>query len=163
MQARGSIVVIAIASTFSAACAKNEASPTTPASPQSSTAAFSVTYGENPVPFRSSGCNASVPQGWYTTVRLQETSGVSFRPSALVQKLDGAAATFLAESFNSRFGACSGGTFEAGVIPAKGAVCASVGVCTASSYGNYQFQITGTDANGHAITYDSPLLQLGPR
>ena len=77
--------------------------------------------------------------------------------------LTGSAAGNLAESFNSRFGACMGGSFTPGTIPASGAVCATVGVCTASSYSTYQFQITGTDANGHAVTFDSPVLQLGAR
>jgi hypothetical protein len=146
-----------------AGCGGSGQTAPTPSNPQQATSAFRTTFGENPVPFRASGCNASVPQGWYTTVQLQETSGVAFRPNALVQKLDGNASSFLDESFNSRFGACGGGTFEAGVIPANGTVCASVGVCTASAFSSYQFQISGTDANGHTITYDSPVLQLGPR
>jgi hypothetical protein len=129
----------------------------------SNTSTFAVIFGENPVPFRSSGCNALEPQGWYTTASLHETSGVMFRVNTLTQKLDGNVASMLAESFNSRFGACPGGTFTPGVIPANGAVCASVGVCTASSFGNYQFQISGTDANGQAATFDSPLLNFGAR
>ena len=54
--------------------------------------AFAVTFGENPVPFRSTGCNSSTPQGWYTTARIQETAGVAFTPATLTQKLDGLAA-----------------------------------------------------------------------
>ena len=157
-----SIAALVAMAVCGAACGGSQ-SATTPTNPQQATAAFRVTFGENPVPFRSSGCNASVPQGWYTTVQLQETGGVAFTANALVQKLDGNPASFLAESFNSRFGACGGGTFQPGVIPASGAVCASVGVCTASTYSSYQFQISGTDANGHTITYDSPVLQLGAR
>ena len=149
------------------ACGSTSASPATPASPTPpaapSTASFAVTFSENPVPFRASGCNASVAQGWFTTARVQETSGVGFTPSGLVQKLDGNVNSNLVESFNSRFGACSGGTFTPGTIPANGVVCGSVGVCTPSTFSTYQFQITGTDANGHAVTIDSPLLQLGGR
>jgi hypothetical protein len=122
-----------------------------------------VTFNENPVPFTSTGCNASVPQGWYTAARVQETNGVTFTPSALVQRLDGNVASSLAESFNSRFGACTGSPFTQGVIRANGAVCGSVGVCTSSTFTTYQFQLNGTDANGHSVTFVSPLLQLGAR
>ena len=149
------------------ACGTSPASPTTPPPAQpvaaSKTSSFTVTFNENPVPFRSTGCNASQPQGWYTTARLQETAGVNFTPSALIQKVDGNVAGLLAESFNSRFGACTGSSFTDGVIPGNGAVCGSVGVCTSSTFSNYQLQVTGTDANGHAVTFDSPLLQLGSR
>ncbi len=113
------------------------------------------------MPFRENGCSPLTPQGWYTSARLQETGGASFTPSAFVQKLDGNVSALLAESFNSRFGACTGSPFSAGVILAKSAVCATVGVCASTSFHSYQFQITGTDANGHALTFDSPLLQFG--
>jgi hypothetical protein len=129
----------------------------------STTSAFVAVFGENPVPFRSTGCNVSVPTGWYTTARLQETSGVAFTVSALTQKLDGNVSGALAESFNSRFGPCTSGSFNPGTIPANGAVCASVGVCTNASFGSYQFEISGTDANAHAVTFASPLLQFGAR
>jgi hypothetical protein len=88
---------------------------------------------------------------------------VTFTPSTLIQKLDGNVASSLVESFNSRFGACAGSPFSPGVILANGAVCASIGVCTSSSYSTYQFEVVGTDANGHALTFDSPPLQLGSR
>ena len=104
-----------------------------------------------------------MPAGWYTTTRVQETAGVSFTPNTLVQKLDGNVSDSLAESFSSRFASCSGGALSQGVIPANGAVCANVGICTSSGYSAYQFQITGVDANGHQVTIDSPLLQLGTR
>lgn len=153
-----------------AACGTSSTSPTTSTPsptpnppPTSKTSAFAATFDENPVPFRSTGCNASIPQGWYTIAHLQETGGVSFTPSTLIQKLDGNVVSFLVESFNSRFGACAGSPFNPGVIPANGAVCASVGVCASGSYSTYQFQIIGSDANGHALTFDSPLLQLGAR
>jgi hypothetical protein len=139
------------------------ASPTAPApvTPTPATSAFVATFSENPVPFRGNDCSPLTPQGWYTSARLQETGGASFTPSAFVQKLDGSVSALLAESFNSRFGACPGSPFSAGVIPANGAVCATVGVCASTAFHNYQFQITGTDANGHALTFDSPLLQFG--
>jgi hypothetical protein len=135
--------------------------PPPPAAPSTSTVV--VTFSENPVPYRSSGCNASIPQGWYTAVRLEETSGVTFTPKTLTQKLDGTVAGFLVESFDSRFGACTGGTVTPGVIPAKGTVCGVAGACTTSTFGTYQLEITGTDANGHALTFVSPLLQLSAR
>jgi hypothetical protein len=146
-----------------AACGKSATSPTSPPPPTPSpnTSGFVATFGENPVPFRGSGCSPLTPQGWYTSARLQETGGASFTPSAFVQKLDGNVSALLAESFNSRFGACTGSPFSAGVIPANGAVCATVGVCASTSFHNYQFQISGTDANGHALSFDSPLLQFG--
>jgi hypothetical protein len=126
------------------ACHKSDTSSATPTAPTPGTAAFTVTFGENPVPFRSTGCNGSTPEGWYTTVRIQETAGISFTPRTLTQKLDGAAPSFLAESFASRFGACSGSQFTPGAIAANGAVCGVFGVCT-------------------TVTISSPLLQLGPR
>jgi hypothetical protein len=143
-----------------AACGTSATSPT-PAPPSSNTSALVATFGENPVPFRDNGCSPLTPQGWYTSARLQETGGASFTPSAFVQKLDGNVSALLMESFNSRFGACPGSPFNAGVIPANGAVCATVGVCASTAFHNYQFQITGTDANGHTLTFDSPLLQFG--
>lgn len=146
-----------------AACNTNTTSGPSPTQPPTPSSSFVVTFGENPVPFRSTGCSASILQGWYTPARLQETGGVTFTPSSLIQKLDGNVASILTESFNSRFGACAGTPFTPGVILANGAVCASVGVCTSSSFGNYQFQITGTDANGRALTFDSPVLQFGSR
>lgn len=144
-----------------AGCNRGDASPAaaTPA-PTPSTAAFTITFGENPVPFRSTGCNGAVPQGWYTTARIQETAAVSFTPTTLTQKLDGAVVAFLVESFASRFGACGGVAFTPGTIAASGAVCGVIGICTASTYRTYQFEMTGTDANGHAMTVPSPLLQL---
>jgi hypothetical protein len=145
-------------------CTKSETTPATPSAPAPpSTAAFAVTFAENPVPFRSTGCNGAIGQGWYTTARIQETAGVAFTPSTLTQKLEGTAASILTESFASRFGACSGSAFTPGVIAATGAACAVVGVCSADAYSSYQFEVTGTDANGHALTVSSPLLQFGNR
>src|SRR5712692_4812567 len=142
--AAGLLLATAIMMLF-AACSGKTTSPTTPTPPPPPvpTSAFTVTFDQNPVPFRSTGCSASVPQGWYTGARIQETGGVTFTPSTLVQKLDGSVNSILTESFNSRFGACAGSPFSPGMILANGAVCASVGVCTTSSFGNYQFQITG--------------------
>jgi hypothetical protein len=88
---------------------------------------------------------------------------VAFTATTLTQKLDGNPASFLAESFGSRFGPCSGMTFTPGMISSNGAVCGVIGVCTTNSYSNYQFSVAGTDANGHAFTFDSPLLQFGAR
>jgi hypothetical protein len=122
-----------------------------------------VTFDENPVVFRSTGCSFSTPQGWYTQARLQETGGAIFTPITLTQKLDGNVVSFLTESFNSRFGACSGMAFTPGMILANGAVCGTIGVCTAGAFATYQFSVSGTDANGHALTFDSPVLQLGAR
>jgi hypothetical protein len=143
----------------------NSSSPTpTPTPPPApSTAALTAAFGENPVPFRSTGCSFSTPTGWYTAVRLAETGGVAFTPSTLTQKLNGSTVPFLDESYASRFGACTGAAFTPGIIGANGAVCGTVGVCTASSFSTYQFTITGTDANGRAISFDSPVLQLGAR
>jgi hypothetical protein len=163
---KSAIWVIATISTalLLTACKKSDTTPTTPSAPPApSTATFAVTFGENPVPFRSTGCNGSMPQGWYTTARIQETAGVAFAPSTLTQKLDGTAASVLNESFASRFGACSGSAFTPGVIAANGAVCQVVGVCTTETYRTYQFEVAGTDANGHALTFSSPLLQFGAR
>ena len=137
--------------------------PTSPTSPLPATASFTATYDENPVPFRATGCSFSTPQGWFTPVRLQETGGAAVTVSTLTQKLDGAAASALAESFNSRFGACASADFSPGMVLARGSVCAIVGICTTSAFSNYQFQITGVDANGHSITFDSPILQFGAR
>ena len=143
------------------ACSKGNQTPMPPATmPPPPTSAFTVTFGENPVPFRSTGCNGSIPQGWYTTARIQETAGVSFTPATLTQKVDGTAAAFLTESFASRFGACSGVAFTPGTIAANGAACGIVGVCTSDTYRSFQFEVSGTDANGRAITFASPLLQL---
>ncbi len=147
-----------------AGCHNNTTAPTQPPSTgPSKTSTLVATFTENPVPFRSSGCNASTPQGWYTTAQIQETAGVAFTPSTFTQKLDGSIASALAESFNSRFGACAGGAFNENVIPANGTVCGVVGVCTSTTYSNYQFELTGTDANGHAVTFVSPMLQFGSR
>jgi hypothetical protein len=147
-------------------CQKSSTSPEGPAAPSPSTprtSAFTMTFDENPVVFRSTGCSFSTPQGWYTQARLQETGGASFTPATLTQKLDGNAVSFLSESFNSRFGACSGMAFTPGMILANGAVCGTIGVCTTSAFATYQFSVAGTDANGHALTFDSPVLQLGAR
>lgn len=151
-----------------ASCSKSDSpsTPTTPPStnpPAATTAAITITFKDNPVPFRTSGCSSATPSGWYTDVRVEETAGVAFSPKTLTQKLDGNIASSLAESYSSRFGPCSGGTFDAATIPAKGAVCAVVGVCTTGSNSNYQFEITGTDVNGHALTFTSPTLNFSPR
>ncbi len=166
---RGTLLALTTAVVVHLACQKSSTSPTPPAAPAPtpaptpSTSSFTVTFDANPVAFTSTGCSFTSPQGWHTQARLQETGGVSFTPATLTQKLDGNAASILAESFNSRFGACSGMAFTPGVILANGAVCGVVGVCTASSFTTYQFSIAGTDANGHALTFDSPVLQLGAR
>ena len=146
------------------ACSKNSSTSTPPSTPTPPpTAAVTITFDENPVAFKSTGCSFATPQGWYAQARVQETAGVAVTISALTQKLDGAATSILTESFNSRFGACAGGTFTAGTIPASGAVCGVVGICTTASYGTYQFSLTGTDANTHAVSFDSPVLRLNPR
>ena len=166
MTRRTLLAVTTITVLLSGGCSTSSTSPTTPATPAPappSTAAFAATFDQNPVPFRSTGCSFSTPAGWFTQVRVQETAGVSFTPATLTQKLDGNTVSFLAESFGSRFGSCSGSAFTPGVIAANGAVCATIGVCTAGSYATYQFSIAGADANGHAITFDSPMLQLGAR
>jgi hypothetical protein len=157
-------VALAVNVLLLCACGKSSTSPTPAVTqPPPATSTFTTTFEQNPAPFRSTGCSFSTPQGWYTAVRLQETAGVSFTPATLTQKLDGNTVSFLAESFGSRFGACAGAAFTSGVILANGAVCGTVGVCTANAYTTYQFSITGTDANGHTITVDSPVLQLGAR
>lgn len=146
------------------ACSKSSSAPTPPSTPTPPpTATVTITFDENPVAFKSSGCSFATPEGWYAQARVQETAGVAVTVASLTQKLDGAANSNLTESFNSRFGACAGGTFTAGTIPAAGAVCGVVGVCTTSSHGTYQFSITGTDANAHAVTFDSPVLRFNPR
>jgi len=107
------------------ACQKSSKSPDAPATPSPAaprTSAFTVTFDENPVVFRSTGCSFSTPQGWYTQARLQETGGAIFTPTTLTQKLDGNVVSFLTESFNSRFGACTGMAFTPGMILANGAV-----------------------------------------
>jgi hypothetical protein len=144
-------------------CGGGSATPTTPTPPPAPTATLTATFDQNPVPFRPTGCSFSTPAGWYAAARVQETAGVAFTVTTLTQKLDGATAGFLAESFNSRFGACSGMPFTPGMILANGAACATVGACTAGSHSTYQFSLAGTDANGHSITFDSPVLQLGAR
>jgi hypothetical protein len=163
MKAAAQLLTIATTVMAGGACQKSESTPSNPGSPTPATAAFTVTFAENPVPFRTTGCGGSVPQGWYTNARIQETAGVAFTPASLTQKLDGTAAAILSESFASRFGACSGSAFTPGVIAASGAACGIVGVCTTATYGTYQFDISGTDANGHAVTISSPVLQLGAR
>ena len=148
-------------------CGQSSTSPTPPSPPAppstSGTSALTATFDQNPAPFRSTGCSFSTPQGWYAQVRIQETAGVALTPATLTQKLDGRTVGFLDESYASRFGACAGTAFTPSMILASGAVCGTVGVCTASAFATYQFSITGTDANGHAITFDSPVLQLGAR
>jgi len=157
-------IAAAAAGLLLAACGSSSSQPAAPSPPPAqATAALKITFDENPVPFRSTGCNASVPQGWYTTARIQETGGVDFTPATFVQKLDSNTVSSLTESFGSRFGACPGAAFTPGKITANGSVCGVVGICTSGTYGTYQFQITGTDANGHPVTADSPVLQLGPR
>jgi len=154
--------LIALAATAAAIdCGKSSATAPTPPAPP--TAAFQVTFDQNPVPFRASGCSFSTPSGWYTSARIQETAGVAVTVAALTQKLDGAAVGFLNESFDSRFGACTGAAFTPGMILASGSACGTVGACTAGTYATYQFSIAGMDANGHAISYDAPILQLGAR
>ena len=54
-------------------------------------------------------------------------------------------------------------TFTPGIISANGAVCGTIGICSSSTFATYQFSIAGTDANGHALTFDSPVLRLGAR
>jgi hypothetical protein len=159
---RGPLMVAA--ALLMGACSKGASAPTPPSVPSPPpTAAVTITFDENPIAFKSTGCSFAAPEGWYAQARLQEAAGVAVNVASLTQKLDGAANSNLAESFNSRFGACAGGTFTAGTIPAGGAVCGVVGVCTTASHGTYQFSITGTDANAHSVTFDSPVLRFNPR
>jgi hypothetical protein len=156
------IVALTLLAGLSGSCGGRAATSTapTPSTPAPKSSVLLVTFAENPLPFRTTGCSPFTPQGWYTTARLQEIGGVSFTVTAFIQKVDGAVSPVLAESFNSRFGACESSTFTPNTISANGAVCGTVGICTADSVSTYQLQITGTDANGHTLTYDSPLLQL---
>jgi len=138
--------------------------PPTTTPPAATTPALTITFTDNPVPYKTTGCNGSTPQGWYTDARVQETAGVAFIPKTLTQKLDGVVADSLAESYASRFGACAGGMFDPALIPPKGAVCAVVGICSATQTAStYQLQISGTDLSGQVLTFTSPLLQLSPR
>jgi hypothetical protein len=162
------VIDIVATALLTTACGSGSGSATTPTpapapAPSAATSALTVTFSENPVPFRSTGCNGSVPQGWYTTARIQETAGLAFTPGTLTQKVDGTVAAFLTESFASRFGACNGAAFTPGIIAANGAVCGVVGVCTGDTYRTYQLEVTGTDANGRPITIASPVLQLTAR
>jgi len=146
-----------------AGCSSGPAAAPTPAPSGPPTASLQAIFDQNPVPFRSTGCSFSTPSGWYTAARIQETAGVAVTVTTMTQKLDGATVSFLAESFNSRFGACSGLAFTPGMILASGAACGTVGACAAGTYSTYQLSIAGTDANGHAISFDTPVLQLGTR
>ena len=154
---------VVVAASVLVGCQGGDTAPSPSPTPQPRSASLVITFDENPVPFKTTGCNPVEPQGWYTGVRVQETGGVSFTPSRLVQKVDGNVADFLQESFNSRLGACAQGTFAPGTIPANGAVCGVAGVCTSGSYSSYQLQISGTDANGRSMTFDSPVLQFASR
>ena len=154
--------VVIAASVLVSACSKSSTA-TPPAAPTPATAAVTIAFDSNPVSFSSAGCSFSTPPGWFTQAKIQETAGVAVTVTTLTQKLDGSAAGVLAESFNSRFGACSGSIFTPGTIAAGGAVCGTVGVCTTGAYSSYQFSIAGTDANGHAVTFDSPVLRFNPR
>jgi hypothetical protein len=145
------------------ACGKSATSPSPSSASTANTSVLTVSFDENPVPFRSTGCSFSTPQGWYTSARIRETAGVAFTPATLTQKLDGNTVASLAESFGSRFGACSGMTFTPGIISANGAVCGTIGICSSSTFATYQLSIAGTDANGHGLTFDSPVLRLGAR
>jgi hypothetical protein len=156
-------VAVLVAAPLMVACSKSDSSSPGSPAPVPTTSTFTVTFTDNPVPYRTSGCNGSTPQGWYTNARIQETSGVAFTPSSLTQKLDGSTNSSLAESFWSRFGACSGSTLTPGVIPGNGGVCGVVGICTTGTYGNYQFEFSGTDANGHAVTQASPILPFSAK
>jgi hypothetical protein len=155
--------IVALAAAIGACAKSSTPGPSTPSPAGPATATFTVTFDQNPVPYRPTGCSFSTPEGWFASVRIQETSGVAFTPSSLTQRLDGNTVSFLSESFASRFGACSGSTFTPGAIAANGAVCGTVGVCTSSAYSSYQFSVAGSDANGHTLTITSPVLQLGAR
>jgi hypothetical protein len=155
-------LLAALVSTLAVACSKSD-SPSSTAAPTPSAPAFTVTFSETPVPYRTTDCSASTPQGWYTNARIQETAGIAFTPMSLTQKLDGTSASGLTESFGSRFGACSGSPFTPGTIAANGSVCGVVGVCTTASYTTYQFDVSGTDPGGRPVTFSSPVLQLAPR
>jgi len=159
MTARSARCSTALICVLLASACGSSSSSTAPSAP--ATASFAVTFDENPVAYRTSGCSFSTPQGWFTTAHVQEKSGVAFTPATLTQKLDGAVSSALNETFDSRFGACSGQSFTPGTIGANGATCGVVGICTTARFGTYQFSIAGTDANGHAMTIDSPMLQLG--
>jgi len=151
----------AVAALALPACGSSTSAPSPTPPPTTGRATFTVTFDQNPVPFMTGGCSFSTPSGWSTSARIQETAGVAYTPSTLTQKLDGAIAGMLNESFGSRFGACSNMSFTPGMILANGAVCGVVGVCTTTAtYHTYQFSITGTDANGHSVTIDSPMLQF---
>ena len=155
------LLVVCVLVVVTIGCSNSPSSaPTPPASPS---ARLQVTFDQNPVPFRSSGCSFSMPSGWYTSARVQETAGVALAVTTLTQKLDGATVSFLTESFDSRFGACAGLTFTPGMILAGGAACGTVGACTDGNHSTYQFSLAGTDANGHTISFDTPVLQLGAR
>jgi hypothetical protein len=159
---RAARLLILMTGPLACGCQSNSTTPT-PTPPALPRASLTMTFDENPVAFRSAGCSFSTPQGWYTSARVQETAGVTFTPTTLTQKLDGNTASVLAESFNSRFGACTGLAFTPAMIPANGAACGIVGICTANTFSTYQFSIAGTDGNGHTLTFDSPMLRFGAR
>src|SRR5262249_14799757 len=77
-------LTIATALAAHVACGGGSTTPTPPP-PALPTAAFTVSFEQNPVPFRPTGCSFSTPSGWYTSARIQETAGVAFTVTTLTR------------------------------------------------------------------------------
>ncbi len=142
----------------SAACSGNVSSPTAPSTvtaapvPVAGTASVQVTITPNPVEFSgqpitdAAGCAGS-KNTWFYEQALRESGGVALTVTSRIDKFDD-------RIVNNVTGLNL-------AIPAMGALTLQSRWCSSQAVAHTaQSSFTGTDANGHTITADGPVVNL---
>jgi hypothetical protein len=128
------------------------ATPTPPPPPVPATASVQIAITPNPVPFSgqpitdAASC-AKSPNTWFYQQNFKESGGVTVTFTSRTDKFDQRIVNS-AESVSL-------------VIPALGAMTLNSRWCSSERVAHTaQSSFSGTDANGHAVTIDGPVVNL---
>jgi len=158
--ATSSLAVFVVAASLISASCKNS-SPTAPSdttppaatpTPTPATAKVQVTINPNPVPFSgqpitdAAGCAGS-KNTWFYSQIARETGGASVTFTSRIDKFDGRVVNTL-----------NGLSMQ---VPANGSLTVQSRWCSSQAVAHTaQSTFMGTDANGHSINVDAPVVNL---
>jgi hypothetical protein len=143
----------------SAACTKDNSSPTGPSTSTPApapvvpgTARVVIAVNPNPVAFSgqpvtdAGGC-AGVPNTWFYSQNLTESNGVAVTFTSRIDKFDERVVNSLT---NQNF-----------AVPAMGTLALQSRWCSSQAVAHTaQSSFSGTDANGHTVNIDGPVVNL---
>ena len=157
-----STIVLLTAALMAASCSESPTAPsdTDPGTgggltPSPGTASVQITVTPNPVPFSGSPITdapacAGYENTWFYDQVLQEFSGTETTFTSRIDYFDGKTANNI-QGINI-------------VVPARGTYAIRTRWCSgAATAHTAQTQLTGTDANGNAVTVIGPVAQLMAR